>query len=24
VDSICLDGRGKVGLLLNSMHDINK
>jgi hypothetical protein len=24
VDSICLDARGKGGLLLNAMHDINK
>ena len=24
VDSICLDARGKEGLLLNAMHDINK
>jgi hypothetical protein len=24
VDSICLDVRGKAGLLLNAMHDINK
>jgi hypothetical protein len=24
VDSICLDTRGKGGLLVNAMHDINK
>jgi hypothetical protein len=24
MDSICLDARGKGGLLLNAMHDINK
>jgi hypothetical protein len=24
VDSICLDTSGKMGVLLNSMHDINK
>jgi hypothetical protein len=24
LDSICLDTRGKGGLLLNAMHDINK
>jgi hypothetical protein len=24
VDSICLDTKGKTGLLLNAMHDINK
>jgi hypothetical protein len=24
VDNICLDARGKAGLLLNAMHDINK
>ena len=24
VDNICLDARGKGGLLLNAMHDINK
>jgi hypothetical protein len=24
VDSICLDTKGKVALLLNAMHDINK
>jgi hypothetical protein len=24
MDSICLDTRGKVALLLNAMHDINK
>jgi hypothetical protein len=24
VDNICLDTKGKVALLLNAMHDINK
>jgi hypothetical protein len=24
VDFICLDTKGKIGLLLNAMHDINK
>jgi hypothetical protein len=24
VDSICLNTKGKVALLLNAMHDINK
>jgi hypothetical protein len=24
VDSICLDTKGKGGLLMNAMHDINK